>query len=387
MMSGTYWSTKTLLFYILLALIGMVCMSQIKSYPKNKSLLYCPQAIIWWVIWVFFAVFRVVKPGIGGADAIDYIDYYVHCNDSSLVDIVQIHNDSDLLFKWINKFFRFITPDYHLFFFFVYGLMIAVYIAFLHKFSSKKYSVVPYILVFYLYLRSYSSIRSNLAASLILIGLISLIREKKFTPYFYFVCSVLIHKMAFVYALVIPFCQFYKGRTIKFKYILVFLALGGAVAFVLRPYFVAFAQIVDLGGAYKSYVEGAMDNGSFAFINDLGQMALAIFMWLNQNRILREIAEDNTNKLLWNICALDIAFVPVNQLLGIYRGYEFFYLARLCMWSLLIYVILRKQHKSIRVIGSLLAFTVFLAWMIFRISRTYEDTSLMPYLFDFDFFV
>lgn len=387
MMTGTYWSTETLLFYIFLALIGMGCMSFIKSYPKNKSLLYSPHAIMWWTIWVFFAVFRVVKPGIGGADAIDYIDYYVHCNDSSLVDIVQLHNDSDLLFKWINKIFRFLTPDYHLFFLLVYGLMVAIYISFLHKFSSKKYSVVPFILVFFLYLRGYSSIRSNLSASLILMGLISLIKEKKYVPYVYFACSVLIHKMAFVFALVLPFCHILKGRMIKFKYILLFLVIGGGFAFILRPYFVQFAMVVDLGGSYKSYVEGAMDNGHFAFINDLGQMALAVFLWLYQKRITMEIGDDDMKKMLWNICALDIAFVPVNQLLGIYRGYEFYYLARLCMWSLLMYIILHKQHKCIRVIGSLLAFTVFLAWMIFRIRRTYEDTSLMPYLFDFDFFV
>ena len=360
-------------------------MTQVKKVNDGHPFRKSPLAILWWCILVFFAVFRVVKPEIGGSDAIEYIDYYYHCNDLSITDPAHLHNSSDFIFKWINKIIRYISSDYHLFFLFVYGYMVYSFINFLSWFSKKEYSVVPYILVFYLYLRGFSSIRSNLAIATILLGIVSLAKEKKLTPYLYFISSVLLHKMAIVFALSIPFCHLFKNKSIKFKYIILFVAFGSIVAFILRPYFVQLSKLVELGGAYGSYVEIAMDEGTFTWVNDFGQMFLALILWFNRKKILNTVSKEASAMMIWNICAFDIALVPINQMIGLYRGYEFFYLARLCMWSLLIFLLLNKQKKTVRILGSSLFLFVFLAWMIFRISRTYEDTCLMPYLFDFDY--
>jgi hypothetical protein len=385
-MGVPYWSNSSLLFYLFLALVGMLCMNQVKGVSDNHVFRKCPVAILWWTIWVFFAVFRVVKLDIGGSDAIAYIDYFIHCNDISISDPDHIHNASDFLFKWINKTIRSVSSDYHLFFFCVYGYMVFSFIKFLSWFSKKDYSIVPFILVFYLFLRGFSSIRSNLAIATILLGLLSLARGKKYSPYVFFLSSVLIHKMAIVFALSIPFCHFFRDKPVKIKYIILYVGLGSIIAFILRPYFVMLAQIIDLGGAYGSYVEIAIDNDVFSWVNDFGQMLMAFVMLINRNRILKIASGNLTTITLWNICAFDIILVPVNQMTGIYRGYEFFYLARLCMWSLLLYTVFRKQHMTVKIMGSSIFFCIFLAWMVFRISRTYEDTCLMPYLFDFSCF-
>ena len=51
------------------------------------------------------------------------------------------------------------------------------------------------------------------------------------------------------------------------------------------------------------------------------------------------------------------------------------------MWGECIYL-LRKEFKDARTIVTIGSFIVFVAWMIFRIYNTYEDTSLMPYIFE-----
>ena len=384
-MSVPYWSNSTLLFYIFLALVGMLCMNQVKGVSERHTFSRTPLAYVWWMVWVFFAVFRVVKPDIGGSDAIEYIGYFEHCNDTSISDIAWEHASSDFLFKWINKIIRWGTHDYHIYFLIVYGFMVYAFIRFLACFSKKHGYVIPFILIFYLYLRGFTSIRSNLALSIILLGLVSVVRGRKWQPYFFLICSLLIHKMSIVFALSIPFCHLFYGKMIEFKYILCFVGISGGIAILLRPLFVQISQLVELGGAYGSYVEIAMEEGTFTWVNDFGQMVLAAILWVKRKTVTKEISGDKGAMMLWNLCAFDIALVPVNQLLGMYRGYEFFYLARLCMWSLLLYMIFKKQTKIVKVLGNSIVFCIFMAWMIFRISRTFEDSCLMPYLFDFDY--
>jgi len=385
-MGAPYWSNSSLFFYIILALVGMLCLIKVRNSNNHKiGVMNNPYAIIWIVVWTFFAVFRVVKPGLGGSDAIDYISYYSHCNDSSLGDLVEIHTSSDLLYRWINQLFRYITPDYHLMFFFIYFFLVWSIIVFIKEYSRKQYSIAPFILVFYLYLRGFSSIRSNMALSFLLIGLVCLSQKRKFLTILMLICAVLTHKAAIVFALVIPFCAIYSKKAINFKKVIVLVGVSYVLALFLRPYFVTFGRLVDLGGAYASYAEILMENSMFSWVNDVGQMLLGVVLLLKSRRIIEIVNSDRSLILLWNICAFDLLCVPINQLMGIYRGYEFFYVARLCMWSFLIYISFMKQHKAVRVISSSMFFCIFLAWMIFRISRTYEDTMLMPYLFDFDY--
>ena len=87
------------------------------------------------------------------------------------------------------------------------------------------------------------------------------------------------------------------------------------------------------------------------------------------------------NVLLY-ICYFDMMLIPVNAALGIWRGYEFLYIPRLCMWGFVIYVYTRNLRASTKVIINTLTFIYFVTWFTFRLSRTYEASALMPYIFD-----
>lgn len=387
-----YWDFGSLSFYLFLALFGMVCMYYTRVFQsryRTVNLFRNPPACIWLFVWTFFAVFRLVRPDIGGSDAVDYIAFFESCNkpiDES--DIVMYHTGSDLLYRWINQFIRFFTSDYHVFFALIYSFLCYAFIKFLSTYSKPQYSIIPFILVFYLYLRGYSSIRSNMAVCFILLGLVALAESKIKMAYLLLVFSALTHKMGAVYGLSIPFCHFFLSRKINFFKLSFLLVIVYFVCFYLRNIFIEFATEVDLGGAYKAYAEISRDSGVLKWVNDFGQMLMAVVFIFFSGRIKKYTEKRQIEKdrriltILWLICVFDILMVPVNQLMGIYRGYEFFYLARLSMWSLILFLISHNKNTSFKLIVSSIAFFLFVAWFIFRLSRTYEDTCLMPYIFE-----
>ena len=380
-----YFSYPSLILYFVLALVGMSCASHTRksmAYNQSKTLSINSYAIAWLIIWSVIAIFRLVRDGIGGSDAIGYIEYFVKCKEVS-----GVHTDADPMFKWINWILRSISSDYHILFTFIYPFFILSFISFVQRFSCKEFPAVSFLLIFFLFLRGFSSIRSNLAISFLLFALVFLAKEKKLWSLIFGCCACLTHKIAIVYFMVVPFCMIFKTNKIKMTYALAMVAICYVGAMFLRPYFVTFSQIVDLGGAYGSYAEALMNDSVFSWVNDFGQMALGVVMCLFSKRLRNEIDvidKDRGNKvmsLLWTICIFDFLMVPVNQLLGIYRGYEFLYLARLCMWGVILFVYTKRMSSSARKFVCTCAFMVFATWFVFRISRTYEDTCLMPYFF------
>ena len=113
------------------------------------------------------------------------------------------------------------------------------------------------------------------------------------------------------------------------------------------------------------------------------QMALGVLMFFNIKNLRRrwETFDDVDKKrieIIYLICVFDFMLIPVNYIMNIWRGYEFFYVARLVMWGEVIASSLIAKYRIVK----LLIFAAFVAWMIFRVERTYEDSALMPYFFE-----
>lgn len=86
--------------------------------------------------------------------------------------------------------------------------------------------------------------------------------------------------------------------------------------------------------------------------------------------------------MLLYICYFDMMMIPFNVMMGIWRGNEFFYIPRLCMWGVVIYVYTRNTDSGMKANVYLLLFAYFIAWFVFRLNRTYEASDLMPYILD-----
>lgn len=85
--------------------------------------------------------------------------------------------------------------------------------------------------------------------------------------------------------------------------------------------------------------------------------------------------------IIYLICIFDFLLIPVNYTLSIWRGYEYFYLPRLVMWGILLYLIIRNYSVKYRPLLSFTILSCFVAWMVFRVWSTWESSGLMPYVF------
>lgn len=388
-MQKIYWDNYSLFIYLIQAIIGMLCFRACVRDVRTlgmKRILMQPYSLIVLVIWTFLASFRGVGWGLGGMDAETYVNDYIGCLKTSSMSE---HATSDLLFLWFQQLLRRFTSDYHLFFFISYGFIVASFILFIKRFTFKFSSFIPFVLAFYLYLRGYNTLRSNLAIACTLIGLVNIANSQYKWAYLFMICACFVHKGCILSALSIPYLHVVIKKSVKYRYIVAMGFILFISAATLRDLFISYASTVDLGGAYGSYASMAKENNGWmsGFTENLMQYLLAIIVLLSISKIRRVMIgyDEKTNRtvnILLYICFFDMMLIPFNVMLGIWRGYEFFYVPRLCMWSVIIFAYIGKMHRHARNITQIILFFGYISWFIFRLSRTYTDSALMPYVLD-----
>lgn len=385
----THWNYISLFIYLTQAIIGMVCLRyMIKSsasigYVRNLAQ---PYVLTLLLVWTLMAAFRLVGWGIGGTDALGYtLDFHDCLTPSKMSE----HAMGDPCFLWIQQIVRLFTDNYHIYFIVVYGFITIAIITFVKRFSDKIFCCIPLVLAFYLYLRGYNTLRSNTAIAFILLGLVSVADQRYKYAYFFMLCSLLTHKAGILYAMSIPYLHIVIKRGIKPKYI----AMIGVSLFILVPIvrdrFIEYASMNEMDGAYGSYARSAKEDSNWLSSSTecFMQYLLSLIVMVSTPKIRRVISNCDmyiyrmVNMLLY-ICYFDIMMIPFNVMMGIWRGYEFFYIPRLCMWGVVIYVYTRKMSRGMKNFTSFLLFAYFVAWFIFRLNRTYEASDLMPYILD-----
>lgn len=382
-----YWDVFSMFLYVLMGLIGMICLSKAISV-KEKSRKMARQYLgIGVGIWTFFAAFRFIYYGVGGADAYAYVGYFNDCLSGKGVYAYSDH--MDWLMGMIIKCIRFFTGEVHIFLIVMYGFMAWTYLYFIYKFANKRASSVPYFLTFYLYLRGFNTMRSNFCICFILWGIVWLLSSRRYRSYIWAFSSVLVHKAGLLFAMAIPFVKIFKKKGISIPWAIALTTLSSVAGTILQTFFLQQFADVDLGGSYQSYASNSLE-GSFldnSWKIAFEQMLLAAFMFLGIKGLRKQWRSygDTERKkidIIYLVCILDFMLIPVNYIMGIWRGYEFFYLPRLIMWGEVVGLFVNKCPKKIRQIVSLVVLICFIAWMVFRVYSTYEDSALMPYIFE-----
>ncbi len=383
-----YWDLESLIIYLSMGAVGFFCLYAGRPYHgkrvqiKKRSIKIAH--ILMFVVWEIVATFRLIAPNIGGADSIEYIEYFKTCNSSSY----HFYQDTtEPLFQYITKFIRLFTADYHVYFFIIYAFIIVVYIAFFDEMYSKNMSVVPQTLVFFHFLRGFSSIRTNLASSFLLLSIILFKRDKKKSAYLIAIASVFIHRSVIAYAFFLLFYELYSKKRFQMWKMIVFILISSVLGRIGQSLIIRGA-IPFLQGKFLWYASRSVETSFFSNFWKIAfsQMLLGIVMFIMNKRIMRDIESRNIKErtrlsIVRMACVYDIILIPVCYILNIWRGYEFFYVIRLLMWGECIGVI-KKSNKSYQTLISCFSFVLFIVWMVFRINNTYEDTALMPYIFE-----
>lgn len=386
-----YFDITSMVLYSLLGLLSMWAMQKVKIQEfKTNTIqpLYNKYYITWSVFWIIIAVFRKVAFRIGGTDAENYIGFFEKCTHPN-VESFYSHFYDDICYRWVNQLAYAIYPDYHIFFFITYGFFVFSIIYFCNYFVTKKCSFVPFVLLFYLFLRGFNTIRSNFAISVLMVACVFLLKKKYYLAVFIAIISVLFHKSSALFALVIPFCWYFRKNIITLKLLFILLAVSICIVSTLQLFAINFITSQEVDGAYQSYISMNMGSSFWEGFWKIAfeQMLLGAFMALYYKKI-KDVTENNDNldairiKTLWNICIFDMLLIPICFGLHIWRGYEYFYVARLAMWGCLIYIWLLKFKQTLRPALKLFLLLCFISWMIFRVYNTWEDSGLMPYIFE-----
>jgi hypothetical protein len=198
--------------------------------------------------------------------------------------------------------------------------------------------------------------------------------------------ALLIHKSAIIYAAGIPFCHFFSHYKLNVKIAALSIYATSVFITYLRDFFLKSFSNEDFKSAFHSYAANSVgtsfwDEGwKIAF----EQILLAVLMLVLNKRIGRFHSEidENRLKIIWLLCIYDFMMIPVNFVMGSWRGYEFFYLARLVMWGECLYQIFRTMSQRTRDLCKIIAFVCFVMWMWFRIDAVWFRAQLSPYIFE-----
>lgn len=388
---GLYFDNGSMLLYVLLGLISMWAVQKAKIIEvktgKMASVLN-KHYIAWGIVWVIVAVFRKVAFKLGGTDALNYIGFFEKCMHPN-VESFYSHFYNDICYRWVNQLTYIFCSDYHAYFLVIYAFIVFSMMYFCSNYIPKRTNYVPFILLFYLFLRSFNTIRSNLAISVLMVACVFLLKRKYSVAFIVAIISVLFHKSSALFAMVIPFCWYFRTKTISLKFALCLFVISIIAVPVLQIFAIDFITEQEIDGAYQSYISGNMGSSFWqaGWTIAFEQMLLGAFMLFSYRKMQRatETNDDFDNsrmKIIWNICVFDMLLIPINFGLHIWRGYEYFYVARLVMWGYLIYLWVSTCHRQIRPLINFMLVIAFISWMIFRVYSTWEDSGLMPYIFE-----
>jgi len=390
------WDISSVIMYVLLGLQASVSIYFVqKNYDirRGRVPMLNRHYLLLIIIWDIVASFRYVGKGVGGADTQGYISYFENClkNTDEHGHPIIFEDHFEMFYKIICKTIRLFTDDYHIFFLICYGFIIFSFIYFANEFISSKTSTIPFALMIFVYWRGFNTFRTTLAVSFIMIALVMIKRNRKKTSVVFMIMSCLIHTASIVYVMFLPFYFYYKQKKIKlWNAVMVSCAVYGCIRYVQKLLLTKMRALITLidTGAIGGYITHSLGKSIFTFnMISMEHVLLFAVMIIWRKKIMNSLTkrpreEQQRFRILLLICVFDFITIPVNFVLGIWRGYEYFYIPRLVMWGELIGMVKAKYVYCSRWTVIIFFALIFFSWLVFRIYNMWESSRLMPYVFE-----
>lgn len=388
-----YWDLATTILYIIMGLIPVWAIYESdKSTTVYRKWWKNPYFIVWIIIWTIFGGGRLVTFNVGGTDAPFYIEYFESClNPASVRTGVMAQYNSNVGFRWLNKFLRLFSSNGYFFIVVTSFLLTVIPIYFISKFRLKEESCIPYFLMVFWFVRGFCTIRSHLAIVTFLIALWFLFIGKKKWALIIGIYSILLHPMLAMYFPFIVILCISKKFTLGLKTVsLIFIISFSVIAPIKQIFLQNISLFGDYSEHYEWYASSAAGVGFFenAWKIAFEQILLLLFMIIS-NKGLKKYANKlngiqlDTYNFVYKLCIYDFMLVPFCYGLGVWRGYEVCYIPRLIMWSIIVYIGAKKFPRTMRWAYNFVVVALFMAWFLQRTSSEsfWQETALMPYVF------
>lgn len=379
--------------YIFLGIVGcysLMCTKKIQPTGLNSTFLFDNYFYLLWIfLWICFAAGRVVEHHIGGEDAPNYVYFFENClvNQNAVFSGGELwEKHMGLVYTTINKIIRLFTGNYHVFFIFIYGFITFTYIQFLNEFCSNDICFIPIILCFFSMLLGFNTLRTTFSAAMILWAIVLLYRKHVILSAVLFIMSCSVHLASFVYALFFIYYQIFKNKKMSLNLVLI-IAIVAYVIGKIGQSILYNSNLAFLSVTYRWYIGVSYNTNIFQWqpVVVAPQVLLFICIFIFRKVIFVQMNNNSFQgralKFIWYMCAFDFIMLPVCYIANIWRGYEYFYLARLIMWGKILQIIKSKMPKYFWYLFGYCFIFIFIAWFAFRINGNYKDASLLPYYF------
>lgn len=389
------WDLLSVMLYVFLGYVGACAIkkSKRKSYVlfrRRGNRIYADLPyLLWWCSWTFVAAFRLVnKNGLGGTDAYAYVNFFKICNGSAFEDsalVLQYAEHYEILYKLLNKVIRLFTGNHQVLFLLVYGFIVWTYQKVIRCFSYENIYAAPFIALFFVYLRSFNTLRTELSAAFILLMTLSLYKDKYRSAILLGIMAIGIQITSALYCLLIPFhywCRKGKLNTYKVIIMVALSSLTGKAAQILMTGSIGRA----LGHQYFSYAGHNIGHSFFENFWKIafGQLLIGLLILAFDRKLKRKMSENGefaaSLQFVREVCLFDVITIPITFILDIWRGYEYLYIMRLLMWSYVTCVFLKGKKSDVRHVVCAVEVVMFTAWLVFRIVKTWEQSGYMPYM-------
>lgn len=389
-MDRAYFSFWTCVLYVLVGILSAIFINGYMGNIGSGNVILSRKShrqsrfyfILILFMLLFLAVFRKVTSQLGGADTLNYIYNFEYIFNGGL----DRGNNTELEwgFQKITLLISYITDNYRVYFAFMYGIIVYGYMKFIKSRCPTGLSYIPFLLVMYLFLKSFNTMRTSVAISIMLIGL-SYIDKSKWKSLLIIVSSVLIHRVSLLFVFVWPVCIIMEKKLpnlTRNKFIIVTLA-GIVLSYLVSLRFQGYAIEVQMFEGTDAYYiqKNVGQDYLMRYPMFLAQTVLFIMLVLNYN----SIKWDEKTSLLRSMFIYDLWVVPAALTLGMWRSVEYFYLARLSLWSVIIYAMTKYKTKREASLVKAIFFIVFIAWLVFRIYNECESARYSPYILDLGF--
>lgn len=370
----------TLLIYLIIGILGASLIGQGIKYSNGNELIKTNFNLyykLFIVLFVIFATIRKVDTFIGGQDALSYVNDFLSANNTS---VLSIELDSEFVFYLFEKIIRLFTDNYKIYFFICYFIIALSYVVFIKTFAkSNEYLIAPFILLIFLYLKSFCTLRSSLAVAIFMFGL-SIFQKNKKTGVIFILSTFFIHRMSILYILFL-FFYLLLGTKVKkisgiklgmFTLVLLVVAYLGAIS--LRDQVIAMGLLDGTDAWYIKQSAGSSILSRWPMY--FSHILLIIAMMFSGTKI----GHSKEILFLKVLCIFDIIVMPASVVVGFWRANEFLYVARLMMWGHVIYVNTIGMSRKIKLVFNLMVAGLFVAWLVFRIYSEWDDLKIMPYV-------
>ena len=369
-----YFDVYTLLIYVSIGILGVVF---IQRNNTRESIWNCFFFIL---IFAVLATFRLVGNDVGGIDAPEYIDLFNHANMNGVGDRAG-STSIEPGFLYLNIIIRKFTDSWRLYFFVIYAFIAFSYFYFIKKMCPKGISVIPFVLLAFLFVKGFNTIRTHVAISILLIG-ISYIDRRKCLSLFLMATSIMIHRLSLLFLPIWFFYYVMKKIFPECSRIVYFtLGISGMVISLLASRYlqdyIMIAGLMDGTDAFyltKKQDANILDSYPMFF----AQVLLFLIICLYYNKIKWE----KKSNLLKTLFLYDLCIIPAALTLGMWRFVNYLYVVRLCLWAVVMYNMEYYILKVKRQFIALLLWVIFIGWFAFRFSREWSDTGISPYIFD-----